>query len=118
MAVLAVTTMRLFKAFNDFSSAQGIDLNIAAKTHGLFRAAGLADIEVDLVARVHPSGHFRRQTLISFVNNIREQLIEGGHIGRDELDREIAALEAHLADPGVQVTSHMFYRLTGRAPVV
>jgi len=62
---------RLFKAFSDFSSAQGIDLNIGAKTHRLFRDAGLADIAVDLVARVHPAGHFRRVTLISFVNNVR-----------------------------------------------
>jgi len=65
---------------------------------------------------VHPAGHFRRVTLTSFVNNVREQLIEVGHIGRDELERETAALEAHLADPAVQVTSHMFYRLTGRVP--
>ena len=37
-------------------------------------------------------------------------------IKQRELESDIAALERHLADPDVMVTSNTFFRLIGRVP--
>ena len=71
-------------------------------------------MHVDTIVRVYPAGDHRRLILRDFINNIREKLIDGGFIGRSELEREMTALERHLSDPEVLVTSHMFFRLYGR----
>jgi hypothetical protein len=54
--------------------------------------------------------------LADFVNNIREKLIDEGFIGRKDLERDVTVLERRLSDPEVLVTSHMFFRLSGRVP--
>ena len=104
----------LLEAYKAYSAAQGIDLCVGRRTHRLFRAAGVVDIHVDAIVRVYPAGDHRRLILRDFINNIREKLIDGGFIGRSELEREMTALERHLSDPEVLVTSHMFFRLYGR----
>jgi len=43
-------------------------------------------------------------------------LIEGGFVGRSDLEREMTALERHLSNPEVLVTSHLLFRLSGRVP--
>jgi hypothetical protein len=72
------------------------------------------DINVDAVVHVYPFGHDRRPILRDFINNVRDKLISGGFIGRDDLEKDMAALENHLSNPEVLVTSHMFSRLSGR----
>jgi SAM-dependent methyltransferase len=109
---------RLLDAFRAYSAAQGIDLNVGRRTHRLFRDAGLTDIEVDAVVHVHPRGHPRRPILRDFINNVRTNLIDGGFIERDELERDLRALEDYLNDPDTLVTSHVFYRLWGRVPTL
>jgi hypothetical protein len=47
---------------------------------------------------------------------VRDKLIDGGFIGRGELERDMADLGAHRANPETLVTSHMFFRLWGRIP--
>lgn len=107
---------RLLDAYKAYSDAQGIDLCIGRRTHRLFRAAGVVDIHVDAIVNVYPAGDLGRLILVDFVDNVREKLIDGGFIGRSDLDRCMAALEFHLSDPEVLVTSHMFFRLSGRVP--
>jgi SAM-dependent methyltransferase len=107
---------RLLDAFKAYSSAQGIDLNVGRRTHRLFRDAGLTDIQVDAVVHVHALGHPRRTILRDFINNVRGELIDGGFIERDKLERDMRALEDYLDDPETLVTSHVFYRLWGRVP--
>ena len=107
---------RLVEAFKAFAGAQGMDPFTGRRTHRLFRAAGVGDIHVDAVVHVYPPGHSRRTILFDFINNVREQLIEGRFIARDDLERDMAALESHLANPETLVTSHLFYRLWGRVP--
>jgi SAM-dependent methyltransferase len=107
---------RLLDAYQAYSAAQGIDLFIGRRTHRLFRDAGVVDLRVDAVEHVYPHGHERRPILRDFINNVRDKLVSGGFIGRAELDNDIKALERHLANPEVLVTSNMFFRLTGRLP--
>ena len=86
------------------------------RTHRLFRAAGVTDIHVDAVVHVYPPGHSRRTILFDFINNVREQLLEGGIYHQQDLESDMAALEIYLANPENLVTSHLFYRLWGRLP--
>ena len=82
----------------------------------LFRDAGVVDIRVDAVVHVYPPGHERRTILRDFINNVREKLIDGGFVERGDLERDLAALENHLASPETLVTSNVFFRLSGRIP--
>ena len=107
---------RLLEAYSGYARTQGIDLSVGRRTHSLFRDAGAVDIRVDAVVHVFPPDHERRRFPSALIGNVRERLIEGGFVTRAEIDRDLASLESHLADPGVQVISNMFFRLTGRLP--
>jgi ubiquinone/menaquinone biosynthesis C-methylase UbiE len=107
---------RLLDAYKAYSAAQGIDLCVGRRTHRLFRAAGAVDIHVDAIVRVYAAGDHGRMILVDFVNNVREKLIDKGFIRRRDLERDATVLERHLSDPEVLVTSHMFFRLSGRVP--
>jgi ubiquinone/menaquinone biosynthesis C-methylase UbiE len=104
----------LLDAYKAYSAAQGIDLCVGRRTHRLFRAAGVVEIHVDAIVRVYPAGDHGRMILVDFVNNVRRNLINEGFIGRGDLERDVTALERHLSNPEVLVTSHMFFRLSGR----
>ena len=108
---------RLLDTYTAYSAAQGIDLFIGRRLHRLLRDAGVADIQSDAVVHVYPPGHDRRPILYDFINNVREQLVAGGHIDRGQLERDMSELGAHLADPAVLVSSHMFFRNIGRKPL-
>jgi SAM-dependent methyltransferase len=107
---------RLLSAFQAYAASQGIDVFIGRRTHRLFREAGLRDINVDAVVHVYPVGHSRRPIFRDFIDNVRSQLIDGGFISRDDLERDLEQVERRLADEEVLVTSHLFYRLWGRVP--
>ena len=82
----------------------------------LFREAGLIDISVDAAIQPHPPGHSRRPIFRDFVVNVREQLIAGGFISAEDLERDLSAYERQLADPHVVATSCLYFRLHGRVP--
>ena len=107
---------RLLDAYTAYSAAQGIDLFVGRRTHRLFREAGIEDIRTDAVLHVYPPGHDRRTIHYDFINNVKDKLVEGGFIERSVLERDIADLGRHLADPNVLVTSHAFFRAIGRVP--
>lgn len=105
---------RLLEAYSAHARAQGIDLSVGRRTHRLFREAGVVDIQVDAIIHVFPAGHERRGFPQSLIVNSRDRLVEGGFIAREDLERDLAALESHLSRSDVQVTSNLFFRLTGR----
>jgi SAM-dependent methyltransferase len=107
---------RLHDAYAAYSASQKIDLGVGRRIHRLFRAAGVTDIHVDVVVQVYPLGNDRRSTRRDFINNVRDKMIEGGFIDRDELDAALTALERHVANPETQVVSSPYYRLCGRVP--
>lgn len=106
----------LLDAYANYAVAQGIDIFVGRRIHRLFREAGVEDIRVDAIVHVYPPGHDRRPILRDFINNVRDGLIGGGFITPGALERDMADLARHLADPDVMVTSHMFFRLIGRVP--
>jgi hypothetical protein len=106
---------RLLAAFQAHAQAQGIDVHLGRRTHRLFREAGLTNINVDAVVHVYPVGHSRRPIFRDFINNVRDNLIEGGFMSREDLERDLSLLEKKLA-PEMVVISHLFFRLWGRVP--
>ena len=107
---------RLLDAYAGYARAQGIDLSVGRQLHRLFRDAGVVDIEVDAIIHVFPAGHERRSFPCGLIGNVRDRLVGGGFIRRENLERDIEALEQHLSRLDVQVTSNLFFRLTGRLP--
>jgi SAM-dependent methyltransferase len=107
---------RLLDAYSAYARAQGIDLSIGRHLHQLFRDAGVVDIQVDAIIHVFPNGHERRSFPRGLIGNVRDKLVDGGFITRKNLERDIEALEEHLSRPDVQITSNLFFRLTGRLP--
>ena len=67
--------------------------------------------------RAHPLGYSRRPIFRDFINNVRDHLIDGGFLSRDDLERDLGLLEARLSDPEVLMTSSVYYRLSGRVPL-
>ena len=108
---------RLIEIYKAYSTRQGIDLFVGRRTHRLFRDAGVTDIRVDAVMHVYPPGHDRRPILRDFINNVRDRLVDGAFVTQLELERDMKALEDHLSRPDVLVTSHMFFRVSGRLPL-
>jgi len=107
---------RLRRAYIENARSQGIDLFIGRRTHRLFREAGLIVISVDAAIQPQPPGHSRRPIFRDFVVNVREQLIAGGFISAEDLERDLSAYERQLADPHVVATSCLYFRLHGRVP--
>jgi hypothetical protein len=105
--------IRLRRAYNENARSQGIDLFIGRRTHSLFREAGLIDISVDVAVQAHPPGHSRRPIFRDFILNVREELIAGGFITKEDLERDLSAYESQLADPQVVATSASIFACAG-----
>jgi SAM-dependent methyltransferase len=107
---------RLRRAYIKNARSKEIDLFIGRRTHRLFREAGLIDISVDVAVQAHPPGHSRRPIFRDFILNVREELIAGGFITKEDLERDLTSYESQLADPQVVATSSLYFRLRGRVP--
>jgi SAM-dependent methyltransferase len=108
---------RLQEAYAAYARSQEIDLGIGRRTHRLFREAGVVDIDVEPIIRAHPLGYSRRPIFRDFINNVRDHLIDGGFLSREDLERDLGLFEARLSDPKVLMTSSVYYRLSGRVPL-
>ena len=73
-------------------------------------------LSVDVAVQAHPPGHSRRPIFRDFILNVREELIAGGFITKEDLERDLSAYESQLADPQVVATSSLYFRLRGRVP--
>jgi hypothetical protein len=69
------------------------------------------DIEAEI-----GGGAEERQAGGQEVENVRERLAGDRFVTQADVERDLAALRDHLANPGVQVISNIFFRLTGRLP--
>jgi SAM-dependent methyltransferase len=107
---------RLFEIYEAYSHARGIDLNVGRKTHRMFRAAGIVDLQVNPVVHVYPHGHNRRTIFWDFVNNVRDRVIAEGLACETEINELMSDLREHLDDPGRLVVSHLFFQVWGRKP--
>jgi ubiquinone/menaquinone biosynthesis C-methylase UbiE len=107
---------RLVKIFLTYSRNLGIDLFIGRKTHQMFRAAGLIDIQVNPMIHAYPPGNNRRNILCDFLENVRDRILAERLISEAEFRERLAELNRHLDDTGTLVISHLFVQVWGRKP--
>jgi ubiquinone/menaquinone biosynthesis C-methylase UbiE len=105
---------RLLEVFVAYSRNNGIDLFVGRKTHQMFRAAGLTDIQVHPVIHVYPPGHNRRNILCDFLENVKDRLLAEGLITSAEFHQRLAELQRHLDNSATLVISHLFVQVWGR----
>lgn len=91
---------------------RGGDPSIGRRLHGLFLAAGLDRVRVDLVVRVHVAGPGKRVAPLTLAH-IGESAIAGGLSSREELDRLAAEIDAFVADPSTQVSIAPTFQVWG-----
>lgn len=107
---------RLFEIYEAYCRANGVDLYVGRKTHRMFRAVGIVDIQVNPVIHVYPHGHNRRTIFWDFINNVRDRVVAHGLASEAELSELMNGLRGHLNDPGTLVVSHLFFQVWGRKP--
>ncbi len=105
---------RLSEAFEAYSMNNGIDLFVGRKTHQMFRAAGLIDIQVNPVIHIYPPGNNRRNILCDFLENVRDRILAERLITEAEFHERLAELKRHLDDAGTLVISNLFVQVWGR----
>lgn len=92
----------------------GADPLIGRRVPGLFRAAGLTEIGVEVRTSAYPPGHTRRPLLFDLVRAMRPQVVEMGLATGQELDELDAAGRAHVADPDTIVVTGLLFLVWGR----
>jgi SAM-dependent methyltransferase len=94
----------------------GADLRIGRRLPGLFRQAGLEDIEVVSYAPVYPAGHSRRTLLPDLVRSMSPMILKLGLADERELAELDRAVRAHFADPRTLTMPHLLFVVRGRKP--
>jgi hypothetical protein len=106
----------LVEIFVAHARDNGIDLFVGRKTHRMFRAAGLIDIEVNPINHVYPPGHNRRNILRDFLENVRDRVLAKKLVTESEFDKRLRELKCHLDDTERRLISHLFVQVWGRKP--
>jgi ubiquinone/menaquinone biosynthesis C-methylase UbiE len=107
---------RLLQVFEAYSRNNGIDLFVGRKTHQMFRAAGLTDIQANPVIHAYPPGHNRRNILCDFLENVKDRILAESLLTESEFREGLLQLKQHLDDPDTLVISHLFVQVWGRKP--
>jgi ubiquinone/menaquinone biosynthesis C-methylase UbiE len=107
---------RLCEIFTVAFSRNGADPWIGRRVPGLFRQAGLEDVEVEARVQMYPLGNSRRTIRLDLVRSMRPQVVEMGLASVAELDELDAAARVHLDDPDTIVMSGLLFLTWGRKP--
>ena len=107
---------RLVELFPVVFSRNGADWRMGRRVAELYRAAGLADVQVEARADVYPRGHTRRTIRVDLIRSMRAQVLELGLVAEDELDRLFADALTHLDDPETLVMPAIYFLVSGRKP--
>jgi SAM-dependent methyltransferase len=107
---------RLLEIFLAYARNNGIDLFVGRKTHRMFQAAGLTDIQVNPLIHVYPPGHNRRNILCDFLENVRDRILAENLMTETEFHERFTELQRHLDDTDTLVISHLFIQVWGRKP--
>jgi hypothetical protein len=108
---------RFLGAFEAFSQKNGIDLRIGRKLPGIFRAAGLIDVQATPVIHCEPPGAGRRYILCDLVEILRDGFVRQDLLTDAEIKEQLTALKRHLDDADTLVIPHLFLQVWGKKPV-
>lgn len=107
---------RLLEVFEAYSRKNGIDLFIGRKTHQMFRAAGLTNIQTNPLIHAYPPGHNRRHIFCDFLENVKERILAEKLLTEREFVEGLLELKRHLDHPDTLVLSHLFVQIWGTKP--
>jgi ubiquinone/menaquinone biosynthesis C-methylase UbiE len=107
---------RLCEIFTVVFGRNGADPWIGRRVPGLFRQAGLEDVEMHATVQMYPLGNSRRTIRLDLVRSMRPQVLEMGLASSAELDELDAAARAHLGDPHTVVMFGLLFLTWGRKP--
>ncbi len=93
---------------------RGGDASIGRRLLGLAREAGLEDVRVDLVVRVHSEGPGKRVAGLTLAH-VGEAVVAAGLASSEELARLSAEIDAFAADPATQLSIAPTFQVSGIA---
>ncbi|MET0578313.1 MAG: methyltransferase domain-containing protein [Ilumatobacteraceae bacterium] len=95
---------------------RGLDPYLGRRLPALLRAAGLVDVEATSHAGIDVHGHPYQDLLVQFARRFHDEIVAAEMISAFELDKLIAAVEDHLADPATVVIRALTVQAWGRRP--
>ncbi|WP_157165575.1 methyltransferase domain-containing protein [Streptomyces typhae] len=107
---------RLVEVITELWRLNGMDVHLGRRLPRLLRDAGLVDVRVDASARVFQPDHPYQTLLVERAELCRDALVDRGLITSGELDRCVAELRSHLAEPGTVVVHPLLFQAWGRRP--
>lgn len=107
---------RLCEIFTVVFRRNGADPWIGRRVAGLFRQAGLEEVQAEARVQMYPLGNSRRTIRPDLVRSMRSQVLEAGLASAAELDELDTAARAHLEDPHTVVISGLLFLTWGRKP--
>jgi ubiquinone/menaquinone biosynthesis C-methylase UbiE len=105
---------RLFDMFAPVVTRNGADVIIGRRVAELYRGAGLADVQVEVLAEAYPHGHTRRSVLVDLIRSMRPHVLELGFATEEELEQLFADALSHLHNPDTVVVPFIFFLVSGR----
>jgi ubiquinone/menaquinone biosynthesis C-methylase UbiE len=94
----------------------GKDFHVGRRTARLLRHAGLRDVHSRATARVTRPGEYFHTFLLALCHLLRPQLLADGALTSDQLDRDCAALRAHLSHPHTVTCQPLLWQAWGTKP--
>jgi ubiquinone/menaquinone biosynthesis C-methylase UbiE len=107
---------RLWEIFLAAFTRAGADPHIGRRLTGMFRQAGLADIQVQVHAGTYPVGQSRRTVIPDLVRSLRPVIAQRGLASDGEMDEVDRAVRRHLANPDTLMMPHLLVAVWGRKP--
>lgn len=107
---------RLRQTFEDAFRHLGGDINIGRRTYGLFRRAGLQNVQVRAaVLALQPSHPYSQMPIIS-ATGLRKVIVGANLMTTSELDETLAEMEQILRDPETFSISFTVTQVWGKKP--
>jgi SAM-dependent methyltransferase len=107
---------RLREIFHASHDRLGANLLTGRELTGMYRRAGLEDIEVVAHAPLYPAGHSRRTLLPDLVRTLRPLILRFGLSDEQELAELDQQAREHLADPATVALVHLLIVAWARKP--
>jgi len=107
---------RLTALWNEVFHAVGGNEFVGRSLGYLLRSLGAENIQLKVHVEVAQVGQYRRTHLLSLIESMREAIFASGRITETELRDHMAALSAHLADPGTTLIDKLIVQAWGRKP--
>jgi ubiquinone/menaquinone biosynthesis C-methylase UbiE len=107
---------RLKQLTVDAFARGGGDYSAGRRTYGLFRRAGLENVQVRAACLALPAGHPYRSWPIESALAFRPKFLEWGLITSGELDYLLQECERIARDPEIFLTSFVVMQVWGRKP--